>query len=412
MRSNSIARLVVVVLCGVAQNIATGFAFGSFGPLLASTEQHFAVSRTVATTGMSVVTATTGILALLLGGLMGRAPTKPAMVIAALVSAIGYWGLALAPSFGFTLPMYALIGAGVCVLSILGPATIVGRLFDSGRGKVLGLINLPIVLFALPFTIAQILPHVGRSTVLGGMGTIQLMLAALLLFFLVEKNQAIDGRQEKGNHVTAIEADATPLRTDGRLTMTEALHGAPFWFVSIAIGVLNASGSAFVVHIVPFGMEEGLSPEKAAALLSLFAAAGLLGAPLFGWIIDQLGGPATMALNAAIQALLWLCILNVSGPALYATAALLGLCAVPINVLHQATMSEMLESKSVSRGIGLSYVLKLPFIFSFAPLVAYLFERSGGYWLPFVATSGALGFAMIMSLLAFTVLRRATRQCP
>ena len=101
----------IVGICMFAQNVAVGIAFGSFGPLLASNEAHFEVTRTVATLGMSLVSLTMGTVAPLLGGIMTRLPVRPVMIAAAAASAGGYSGLALLPTFGLALPMYALASA-------------------------------------------------------------------------------------------------------------------------------------------------------------------------------------------------------------------------------------------------------------------------------------------------------------
>src|SRR5689334_12095984 len=104
----------MLLLCFLAQNLAMGLAYGSFGPLLSSTEQHFGISRAVATTGMSMITFAIGALSPLLGGLMQRISVRSAMIGGALLSALGYWGLAVFPSFHIALLMYGLIGTGVC----------------------------------------------------------------------------------------------------------------------------------------------------------------------------------------------------------------------------------------------------------------------------------------------------------
>ena len=67
-------------------------------------------------------------------------------------------------------------------------------------------------------------------------------------------------------------------------------------------------------------------------------------------------------------------------------------------MLHQAALSELLGRDSISRGLGLSYLVKLPFVFSFAPLAALLFERTGGYNMPFLIIGAVLVLAGIMFL--------------
>src|SRR5262249_54902156 len=119
--------LRVLLPCWAAQSLSTSFSFGSFGPLLGATEAHFHISRTAAAAGMSCMYLAMGLLSPMLGGLLQRVSVRTTMFVGAIVSALGYFGLALMPTYPLALLMYPLIGAGVIILSILGPTTLVSR---------------------------------------------------------------------------------------------------------------------------------------------------------------------------------------------------------------------------------------------------------------------------------------------
>jgi hypothetical protein len=55
--------------------------------------------------------------------------------------------------------------------------------------------------------------------------------------------------------------------------------------------------------------------------------------------------------------------------------------------------------------MGISYAVKLPFIFTFAPLVGHLFDLSGGYRLPFLLTTGILTVACLFFVLMIFAVR-------
>jgi MFS family permease len=392
----------LVLLCFLAQNLAMGLAYGSFGPLLASTEQHFGITRTVATTGISLITLAIGGLSPLLGGLMQRVPVRSAMIGGALLSALGYWGLAVLPSFPLALLMYGLIGTGVSLTAILGPLTLINRWFTDGRAKLLGIVNLPIVLFATPFLVAELLPVVGRLTILGAMGTIFLVLIPLLL--LIEENPSRE--VPRGSGAAPV---AQPASTERLLSTRELLSSPPFWLLSLAIGVMAGSGTAFVVHIVPFGMERDMTLQSASGLLSTYAGAGIIGTLLFGTIADRIGPPSALVLTTFCQALLWWGLLHVTGAPLYLLAGLLGICVVPLTTLHGAALSELVGPANISRAMGVSYAIKLPFIFTFAPFVSFLFDRAGGYRVPFLVTSATLVVACLFFLMMVFAVRKQGR---
>ena len=385
----------VVLLCFLAQNCAMGFAFGSFGPMLASTEQHFGVSRTVASTGMSLIMLAIGGLSPILGSLMQRASIRNWMITGALLSAIGYWGLALLHSFQLALLMYAFVGTGVCLVAILGPLMLVSRWFDENRAKVLSLVNLPIVLFVTPYLVAEVLPQHGRFGMLGAMGTAFLLLVPAFLL-LVEHPPAATARPGAAAAGQAAIGESS----------AAILKRPAFWLLSLGIGIMAGAGSGFVVHVVPFGVEKQMSLPAASALLSVYAGAGIFGTLLFGWIADRLGPPAALVISAFCQALLWWGLLEVDGVPLYLVAGLLGICVVPLVTLHGAALSHMFGAAVVGRAMGYSYSVKLPFIFGFAPAMGWMFDALGAYRAPFLLTAGLMALSSVSFYLMLLSLRK------
>jgi MFS family permease len=393
----------VVLACFVAQNLAVGVALGSFGPMLASTQQHFGVTRAVATTGMSLMMLALGGLSPLIGGLLQRVSVRNAMVGAALLSAVGYWGLAMLWSFSLALVMFSLIGVGICVMGILGPLTLISRWFATDRAKVLSVVHLPIGTFVTPFVVARLLPDYGRLAILGGIGTIFLLVIPLLALIVDDPariGQAPHGAGRDSGGVIAM---------DGAPSIHQILTSAPFWLLSLAIGACSAASGAFSVHIVPFGMEQHLSLQTASGLLSLYAGAGIGGTLLFGWIADRIGPPSALALSCSCQALLWWGLLHVTGLPLFMMAALMGICVLPINALHGAALNQIVGPAGISRAMGLSYAIKLPFLFTFPPVVGHLFDLSGGYRLPFLLMAGIMAVSCVFFVLMTFAMRRPSK---
>lgn len=395
----------ILLLCFLAQNLAMGLAFGSFGPLLASTEQHFGVTRAVAATGMSLITLTMGGLSPVMGGLMQKMSVRAAMIGGAALSAIGYWGLAVLPSFNLALVMYGLIGTGVCLTAILGPLTLINRWFAADRAKMLAIVNLPITLFVTPFLVAELLPIVGRMAILAGIGSAFLLLIPLLLMIVDDPTHI--GQAARG---AAAPCGTAAARTaDQPLPTRKILANPSFWLLSIAIGIMAGSGTVFVVHIVPFGMEKQMSLQSASGLLSLYAGAGILGTLLFGWIADRIGPPAALVLTTFCQAVLWWGILHVTGLPLYLLAGILGICVCPLTTLHGAALSALVGPASISRAMGISYSIKLPFLFTFAPAAGYLFDISSGYRTPFLIIVAMLALACLFFVLMALAVRRQVK---
>lgn len=379
----------MVLLACLAQNCAMGFAFGSFGPLLASTEQHFEVTRAVATTGMSALMLALGLLSPIVGSALQQVSIRSVLIGGALISAAGYIGLALSTTFTLAIVMFVLVGAGVCLLGIIAPLTLVTRWFVDARARALSVVNLPILLFVTPYLIADLLPHSGRKTILLSIGAIFIILIPLLGFVMDDPEKV---RQKPWGYRRSGESrdPARPKGTQSLLSTRDIIFSSAFWIVSIGMGIMAGAGSAYVVHIIPFGVEQQMSLQRASVLLSVHAGSGIVGTLFFGWFADRAGPPLALVTMAFFQAALWWGLLHVTGPSLYLLSAFMGACVVPLTTLHGAAIGALFGAENISRVMGYSYLIKLPFLFSFAPLVGLLFDKTGHYRLPFLLTSVSL----------------------
>lgn len=400
----SLPRWLVIAICFLGCNMTIGFAFGSFGPLLVSTEQHFGINRPAAAMGMAFVTLAVGGLAPFLGNIMQIIPVRYAMAGGCLLSAVGYFGLATLNYYPLALLMFVLTGAGISLSGIIGPLTVISRWYTDGRGVALSIVELPIFILVMPFVVGGILPHVGRSAILT---TVAVIFVAITPLFLLLRDPPPGRFGTTGDGA----AKTSPVMADeagssSALTNRQILSMRPFWLLSLAMGIMSGASLAFYVHIVAFGTSQGMTLLAAGGMLSAYGAAGLLGVLLWGRIADWRGPPQTLVLTSFLLMLLWLAMLLVPTGGLYVVAAGLGLCATPMLTLHGAALSALIPSNSVSRAMGLSYGIKLPFLFVAAPAIAFIFEATGGYAAPFTTIAAIMALCCVL----FIALSVTTRQ--
>lgn len=378
------ARIKTILGCFLAQNLVMGIAYGSFGPMLEANQAHMDVGRAVAAGGMSLITLALAVVAAIAGGLMQRFRVRDVLAFGVAVSGTAYLGLAIAPNFPVALVCYALVGIGVALGAVLAPLALVSRWVSEGRGKVLAFVNLPVILFACPFVVGLVLPSVGREAVYFGLGAALLALVPLLFLLVTEWPPSADrsGAASSAAGTSAV-SSAQVLRSPG------------FWLISLGIGIMAGCGITYVVHIVAFGLDKGMPLISASALLSIYAGAGLVGTPLFGWLSDRLGPPNALVLSGGCQAVLWSMVLIVEGPALYLVAAGLGICCTPLVTLHGASLGALFDPATVARAMGYSYLVKLPFIFGFGPGAGALFDMTGEYRIPFLLCSALMACATL-----------------
>lgn len=382
----------MVALAFLAQNCALGMSYGSFGPLLVSTEQHFGVSRALASGAVAVALLLFAIGSPGVGILIQRTSVRLTLMIGTIVTAISYVGIGLAPSYSVALVFYGLLGLGMTLFGIIGPVTLVNRWFVRNRAKAMGIVTLPIFLFVFPALIGEFLPVIGRSG-------IYFALAAISIALLPVMAMVIDDPASAGQRPFGEKAEDTAASGGSpTFSSTRQILSHPFfWIITLSIGCLSAAGVAFTVHLIPLGMEKGVSPVLASALLSTFAASGILGNICLSWAADRFGPLRVLIGTALCQAALTVTLMLLSdGTSLLIVAGLLGIGVVPVVMLHSTTFGTYFGPVDVSRAMGLSYLIKTPLTLGAAPTVGYLFDRSGGYWLPFLCVAGMLTFAGVM----------------
>ena len=154
-------------------------------------EQALGVARGTISFGMSAISTTLGLSALVMGNLVRRLTPRWSIAIGVVVTAIGFAGLSETSDFRLALALWALLGFGAALAAILGPVAIAAEHFPGKAGKVLGLINLPLVLFIAPWAVTEALHVLGRH------GT-YLLFAALLLPVLALVLTLPVGNAERG----------------------------------------------------------------------------------------------------------------------------------------------------------------------------------------------------------------------
>lgn len=385
------AAMRTIAICAIAQNVAMGLAFGSFGPLLAANEAHFGVDRAQISFGMSVLTTALGLSAIVGGGTMHRFKPGTVMIAGALANLVAYLGLMATGAFPVALAMFVLVGVGTALTAILGPVTIVARLFPDQRGRMLSLVNLPVMMFAVPYIVARVLPLCGREQIYAG-ATAAFIVLVPLLFMLRSDSDSPDRAAPGAADANVIPAGAMFARAD-------------FWLVALGIGLIAGTATAFTVHSAAFAQSNGLAPASAAMLLSVYSGAGLAGTPVMGWLADRSGPRLALAIAAAIQTIGWTLLASGTTALFLPVAALLGAVSVPLVTLHGAAMAAMFGPASVSRAMGISFAFKLPFLYGVTPLVGWAFVHFGSYRIGLAGSA----LAMLVATLLFSVSSRSDR---
>jgi MFS family permease len=80
------------------------------------------------------------------------------------------------------------------------------------------------------------------------------------------------------------------------VTAKDALKSLAFWSLAFSMLVRVGTQSTLMVHFIPIMVWKGISQERAAVLLSVFALLNLLFHFLLGWIADRVNKPRLLSL--------------------------------------------------------------------------------------------------------------------
>lgn len=365
-------------LAWLAQNVAIGLTIGVYGTLITSFERSYGVNRSVSTLGISFVLLSFALVGPIAGTLLHRISIKGAMVAGAALSTIGYGLASSASSMTTVLICYGLlIGPGAALLGGMLPSALISNWFETGRGRALGIVNMPLLVAVAPLVSSWILLNFGLSAVFSVLAVVMLCLIPLMLLI-------VDHPSKKGL-LPVGSGSGSGQDTNQALFAYSALVRMPIFWRILALGCVMAGGGSIMgVHIVPMAIGLGVEPSQAALLLASIGALGILGSPFFGMIADRLGGLAALSLNAILQALLWSALLiQPSFPLLLLISSGLGLTAGGMIASLGSTFSEYFGTSNFGRAYGLFALCCLPFTVGGPMIAGHLFSTQGSYLVPF-----------------------------
>ena len=380
----------MVAIAFLAQNFAIGLTFGSYGTLVPRIESDFGAPRSLSTAGLALVILALSALAPVLGAAIGRFSLKRLMITGALLSAAGYLALAFADNIYLLLTLYALvIGPGALMLGPLPASTLITNWFEEGRGKALGIVNMPVLILLTPLTSAALVTSYGLRGVYLTIAALFLILVPLL-FSIVDRPE-----RASADHEVAHEELATA--PAGYRSMGQLIRRPLLWLVCTAVGLTFAGSTMLTAHLVPMMAERQIDLQRASLLLAVLGGSGIAGAYIFGWLADRVGAGTTLAANAAFQGILCsMLLLPLSYPLLILLAVLLGASAAGMIAPLASILSTLFGPQNFGRTYGLNGLINAVFVFSSPPLAGYLFETTGSYRSAILVQVSALAVATFM----------------
>ncbi|MFV0277138.1 MAG: MFS transporter [Parahaliea sp.] len=380
----------------LAQNLAIGLTYGSYGLLLAEISATFDGSRSSVSMGIALVSLVSGLSSPVLGFLLDRWSIRGILILGSLTASLGFFLASQAETLNqFLLCFGLIVGVGITAIGVLPANKLAANWFPDNTGKALGCVSMPILIAIGPPVFSAVAAASGWRELFATFAVIYLL--PLPLFALVKNSPAGPGV-------------SLPRSVGSDIRWFASLADRRLWLLSMIAAIMFAGSIILVTHIAEHAVDLGLEPGKAALLLSVNGATALLGALAFGWLADGLTPSVAVAINLLVQALVWpLLVYQNSFTGLMVAVGILGLCGGGATPALSSLVERIFGREHFGTIRGQISLLVIPVNFSLAPLAGLLYDHSGSYTLAFWMLAGlCLGAVLVMLLAARYFMAPAT----
>ena len=287
----------------------------------------------------------------------------------------------------------------------------VGRWFVRRRGQALGITALGSAAggVAFPPIVTALIASLGWRGAAGALGAGLFLLVIPIVLFVARRPEDV-GETPDGDPIAAeTQAPATSAMATARgsaephpaaqaepVATRVLLRDRNFWVITVAIGFAYCPVSVMLAHLVPFATDIGISPARAAILMSGYALGSALGRLPFGWLADRIDKRIVVWIMFAWFALSWTQLMGQpSFGALLAAVVASGFAVGGTLPLWGALAGAAFGRATIGSAMGLMNLLMLPVSIAGAPIAAHIFDRTGSYQLAFTIFVGCFAFGAI-----------------
>jgi MFS family permease len=174
--------------------------------------------------------------------------------------------------------------------------------------------------------------------------------------------------------------------------------------MSFAFSVCGFTTGMISAHLVPYAIDEGISPSMAATIFGFMMGLNIVGAIGAGILADRFGRKNVLASVYFLRGIGYILLLLIPGSTgFWAFASLAGFSWIASVPLTASLTADVYGLRALATISGVSYLCHQVAGFVSILLAGYLFDVTGSYQMPF-AIAGALLFPAAIS--AFTIKER------
>ncbi len=377
------------------QAISFGLTIYTFGLWVAPLGAEFGASRAEIMIGFTLLSVVMGTLSPFAGRAMDRQSIRTLVTAGTILMALGFFLASLAQAVWMFIAAYAIfVAIGMLLAGPLPASTLAAKWFNGRRGLAIGLssVGTSIGGLTLPLLSAFLLVDLG----LGWRGAHQVLAVLILVLILPPVFLFVANRPEdKG-----VEPDPDLVPGHGgpaahsAWTYKEILHDRTFWATAIAFGTLTMVFGGAQANLIPYAQDHGLSVSSAASLMSVLAAAGILGKIIYGGLADRISHRILFWSAGAVLVLPLALMMGDPGYLeMIGLSLLLGFSTGGFLPLMGAIIGRRFGPVAFGQVMGLLGPFTMPLAVIGPPLAGYIHDQTGSYVLAFEIFIGVIVLA-------------------
>ena len=359
--------------------VATGTRM-SYGVFVVPLEQSLSITRSQAVLPISLLMIVSGVAQPFAGALMDAHGPRRAIMLAAVISALGFFAAAFSQSMWQLILGYGIVvGIASSGFQVTPFLLLINRWFpQQQRGTLLGIVVAAFPLSLLVFSplAAFLIPNFDwRGAFLIFAAIMLLVVFSISWFFIREPN-------EVENIVTKVSTRGLFINSE----ILQAIKGKPYWVIIMKYFGCGFGGAFIAGHLPAIALQQGFSSQEGAAALGLWGGAGAVGLVVGGWFADRIGPYKPLITCFLIRAVgVFFLVFFVSDVvSLYIISAIAGITVLVCVSLTHMIIYEIYGPGIAGRMMGLTFLIHQVGAALGPYYGGWIFEIDGNYTLALV----------------------------
>jgi len=289
---------IIVAGFFMAQFFIVGSGYDTAGVFFTPLLKHFGWSRTQLSMLTSTISLAAAVMGTGVGWLLDRAEAKWVVTVGAVLSGLAFLMASTAHSLAWMISAYALLGIGAAASAMTPCYYVIGNWFEERRALAMTVAVTGIEVGGMVMTLvsAYLILHIGWRTAYVALA-IPVLVAVVPAMFLLVRSRPDSGIIAAASAHGAHGPHGAPDDSQSGLDFGEALKERSFWIIAVSYLIYALGATALIVHTVPYLIGLGLTPERAALVLSITLGLNIVGKPSFGAAADRFGIRLVYGLN-------------------------------------------------------------------------------------------------------------------